>query len=244
MKEQYTDWIETQGLAPNTIQAQLHRVGRVEECYGDLDEHYDRDQLRSVIDELRYSVADSRSAKPNPSKIPFEGDIRSNLSSYKNALERYCRFRREFAEDEYPDFIADVPTVNRIANDTDAGQLIGLERDMQTVLRRSIEELEDGLVIIDEGAERSVPSGFIDITAQDASGAIVVIELKTGTARQKAVGQILSYMGDLVEEESEKPIRGILVAGDFDKKARSAARMVPNLSLRKYSIHFEFLEDA
>ena len=71
---------------------------------------------------------------------------------------------------------------------------------------------------------------------------MVVIELKTGTARQKAVAQILSYMGDLAEEESTLAVRGILVAGDFDKKARAAARMVPNLSLRKYSLHFKFSE--
>ena len=241
MRNAYTEWIKHQGLADNTIQAQLHRAGRVEECYGDLDEHYDRDKLRSVIADLRYSVADSRSAKPNPSKIPFDGDTRNNLSSYKNAVERYCRFRREVAEDEYPDLNEDTAP---IANEPDAGQLIGLERDMQSVLRRSIEQLEDGLVIIDDGAERSVPSGFIDITAKDVSGAMVVIELKTGTARQKAVAQILSYMGDIAEEETENPIRGILVAGDFDQKARSAARMVPNLSLRKYSIRFEFSEDG
>ena len=49
-------------------------------------------------------------------------------------------------------------------------------------------------------------------------------------------------MGDMAEEESASTVRGILVAGDFDKKARAAARMVPNLSLRKYSIHFEFSE--
>ena len=45
------------------------------------------------------------------------------------------------------------------------GQLIGLERDMQAALRRAIEQLELGLEIVDDGAERSVSSGFIDITA-------------------------------------------------------------------------------
>ena len=69
----------------------------------------------------------------------------------------------------------------------DRGQLIGLERDLQAALRRAIEQLEPGLEVIDDGAERSVASGFIDITAKDARGAIVVVELKTGTARQGAV---------------------------------------------------------
>lgn len=81
--------------------------------------------------------------------------------------------------------------------------------------------------IIDDGAERSVASGFIDITAKDGTGAIVVVELKTGTARRGAVAQIPSYMGDLLDEEPDERVRGILVAGDFDKKARAAARVVP-----------------
>ena len=120
------------------------------------------------------------------------------------------------------------------------GQLVGLERDLQAALRSSIEQLESGLEIIDDGAERSVASGFIDITARDGEGAIVAIELKTGTARRGAVAQVLSYMGDIADEEPDERVRGILVAGDFDKKARAASRMVPDLSLRSYRVKFEF----
>ena len=70
-------------------------------------------------------------------------------------------------------------------------------------------------------------------------GTVVVIELKTGTARREAIGQILSYMGDVAEEESGR-VRGILVAGEFDERARAAARVVPSLSLRRYRVTFEF----
>ena len=99
--------------------------------------------------------------------------------------------------------------------------------------------MEPGLDIIDGGTERSVTSGFIDITAKASDGSVVVIELKAGTARRDAVGQILSYMGD-VAAEAPDPVRGILVAGDFDNKARAAARVVPSLSLRSYRVTFEF----
>ena len=111
---------------------------------------------------------------------------------------------------------------------------------MQAALRMHIEQLEAGLSIIDEGAERSVNSGFIDIMAQDLTGALVVIELKAGTAGQRAIGQILSYMGDIAMEEENASIRGILVASDFDSKAKAAARMVPNLRLRQYCVRFTF----
>ena len=102
-----------------------------------------------------------------------------------------------------------------------------------------------GLDIIDGGTERSVASGFIDITAKATDGSTVVIELKAGTARRDAIGQILSYMGDIAAEESNQ-VRGILVAAGFDDKARSAARVVSSLSLRRYRVSFEFFlaEDA
>ena len=233
-------WLEQQGYAAGTVQAQMHRAGRVEDCYGNLDEHYDRDQLRSVIGELKYSTADERRNKPNPSKIPFNGNTRNNLASYRNAVERYCKFRRETRDDDIGPGIRASNAEPMGASVDDRGQLIGLERDLQAALRRAIEQLEPGMEIIDDGAERSVASGFIDITAQDTQGAIVVIELKTGIARQGAVAQVLSYMGDIADEEPDRAVRGILVAGDFDKKARSAARVVPNLSLRSYRVSFQF----
>jgi|SRR6185437_9723167 len=115
----------------------------------------------------------------------------------------------------------------------------GLERDLQRALRSNIEQLEPGLKITDGGNEQSVPSGRIDIAAQDRSGANVVIELKAGEADRDAIGQVLSYMGDSAVNGS-KPVRGILVAGDFSARAISAARAVPNLELKKYSFRFSF----
>ena len=225
MKPTYKKWLEQQGYKDITVDSKLSRLRKVEKHYGDLDERYEDDKLQSVINELKYSKEDERQNRPNPSKIPFRGNILKTLASYRNDTERYCKFREEtLVEDEAR---------------TDDGQLIGLERDMQAALRRSIEQLELGMEIIDDGVEHSVSSGFIDITALDEKGRIVVIELKKGTARRDAVAQILSYMGDIAEEDDAE-VRGILVAADFDNKARAAARMVPTLSLRSYRIIFKF----
>lgn len=225
MKPTYKKWLEQQGYSDVTVKNQISFVKKVERYYEDLDERFEDDRLQNVINELKYSKEDERQNRPNPSKIRFKGNILKNLASYRNATERYCKFREEtLVEDEAR---------------TDDGQLIGLERDMQAALRRSIEQLEPGMEIIDDGVEHSVSSGFIDITALDEQGRIVVIELKTGIARQKAVAQILSYMGDLAEEDDAE-VRGILVAADFDNKARAAARVVPALSLRSYRVIFKF----
>jgi RecB family endonuclease NucS len=114
----------------------------------------------------------------------------------------------------------------------------GLERDMQRALREHIEQLEPGLSLIDDGRERKVASGFIDIMARDRAGAAVVIELKAGPADRDAIGQILAYLGDVMA--TEKSVRGVLVAGEFTPRAIGAARAAPNIRLVRYGFSFSF----
>ena len=173
------------------------------------------------------------------------GDLRNNLATYKSAVELYRRFRDSEGDSALPDepraFAVDPFAVDPFASsDEEESQRIGLERDLQAALRKQISQLESGLTIVDGGTERKVESGFIDITARDEAGVTVVVELKAGTAVRADVGQILSYMGDVSTEESVGAVRGILVAHDFHTNAKSAARMVSNLDLRKYSVKFLF----
>ena len=115
----------------------------------------------------------------------------------------------------------------------------GLERDLQRALRTNIIQLEPDLNIIDGGSERTVEAGRIDITAEDDQGNLVVIELKAGTAQPDSIAQLLSYMGS-IDDDQERPIRGILVAHDFHPRLVLAARAVPNISLKAYSFQFSF----
>ena len=240
-KEIYRQWLEAKKYDQATIAAQMYRTSRVEEYHGDLDEHYANDRMVRLLESLSYSKSDERNNRPNPSKIPFNGDIHNNIASYGNAIKRYIKFIIETSDGVINvEECSDEKILSQnIVNDIE-GQRIGLERDMQAALRLDIQQLEQGIVIIDEGVERSVESGLIDITARDIDGITVVIELKAGRARRDAIGQILSYMGDIAIEEDNGKVRGILIASDFDGKTRAAARMVPNLTLLKYSVRFAF----
>lgn len=102
MRRDYRDWLHRQGYGDGTIVAQLHRVGRVEEHYGDLDGHYERDGLRNLIEMLSYSKEDERRGRPNPTKIPFVGNAHNNLASYKSSVLWYRRFRESGAPPEAP----------------------------------------------------------------------------------------------------------------------------------------------
>lgn len=235
---EFKAWLEQRGLVKASVNTIASDAKRVEKIYDDLDELYTHDRFAEVLQELSYSKNDEQSDALNPSRIKIDGNLYNSLSTYRTALTRYLEYRDANLDDN--DLTPGEPD-----NDDGQARLFGLERDLQAALRSSIKQLDPGLTVTDGGIERSVASGFIDITARDADGNVVVIELKAGTARRDAVAQILSYMGDIATEKAND-VRGILVAGEFDKKARSAASMVPALSLQSYRVKFEFesVDDA
>ncbi|WP_373354241.1 endonuclease NucS domain-containing protein [Pseudoroseicyclus sp. CXY001] len=237
----YPHWLAQAVPSRSTAQTKLSDLRRVEAHYGDLDEHFDKDELQGIADELTYSADDARLGRPNPSRLEINGDLRSSLSSYKSAVTKYIRFRQEVEIESARGTLVEegLASPDRAM---EPGQTFSLERDLQAALRRDITQLEPGLTIIDGGAERSVASGRIDILAQDTEGRTVVIELKAVKATRDSLAQLMAYMGDLVDDENHSNIRGFLVAPDFDAKTISASRVVPTIALRAYSFSFKFTE--
>ncbi len=92
-----------------------------------------------------------------------------------------------------------------------------LERDLQSALRRNIEQLEEGLRIIDGGKEK-----------------------EAGEAKKESVSQLLSYIGAQMEYGDTRQVRGIIVAESFGRQAKLAARAVENIQLVAYSYQFKF----
>ena len=240
MREDYRAWLVAQGYSENTCNSQMSQARRIEVAYGSLDEMFSTGEIERVRSDLTYSAEDERRNKANPSKLQITGNLRSNLASYRNTLVWYGRFLSATAG--LPSVELDDPALP--AEPQADRQRLSLERDMQSALRENISGLEPGLVIFDEGVERAVTSGFIDILARDASGSLVVIELKAGKTDARVIGQTLGYMGDILGEEDGVAVRGIIVAHDFDQRTISAARAVPNLRLMRYAISFTFAPEA
>lgn len=238
MDARYSEWLRRVVPTDATWRTKFSELRRVESAYGDLDALYDTDELQSLIDTLTYGADDERRNAPNPSKLEISGNIRNNLASYKSAVQKYARFRQDAELEAARPIFASEPVQLEGVERT-----FTLERDLQTALRRSIDQLEDGLTIIDGGGEYSVSSGRIDILAQDGRGARVVIELKAVKATRDAVAQTLAYMGDL-HQQADGDVRGILVAPEFDLRAVSAARVVPTLKLVSYGFSFTFTDES
>ncbi|SHI65205.1 endonuclease NucS domain-containing protein [Wenxinia saemankumensis] len=235
----FAAWLTTQDLADTTRFMGVNALRRVERAYTiDLDEAYDSDGLDALMDSLSYSTEDARRGRSNPSKLNMgSGEIRTQLAWYRSHLNSYRNFRQ--CLDGGDATAADIAG----GRDDDAsgdGAVFGLEADLETALRGSLDQLEPGLTPADGGHQRRVEAGFIDILARDANGLPVVIELKAGTTRPEAVSQILGYMACIGEEEGTD-VRGILVGAGHSTRVRFAAKAVPNLALRSYSYRFEFL---
>jgi hypothetical protein len=93
MKAAYGDWLQANFQA-GTRTTQLSQARRLEDLYGDLDEHFERDQFASILADLAYSTADRAAGKPNPSKVRIEGDkLYESLAHLRSALGYYGRFR-------------------------------------------------------------------------------------------------------------------------------------------------------
>lgn len=86
-------WLVGSGYDSGTISTQIARAKRLDQTYGDLDEHFDRDKFAGIASTLKFSAEDKRNAAPNPSKLEIDGDLYSNLASYRATLNFYQRFR-------------------------------------------------------------------------------------------------------------------------------------------------------
>jgi len=126
-----------------------------------------------------------------------------------------------------------------------AGAAISLERDLELFLCNNLGSLEDGLKLYgnDSLTGRQVPvdTGRIDLLAVDKDGGLVVIELKAGMADHRVCGQVLRYMGWVQKHMAGgKPVRGIVVANDFDDSLKYAVVAMPSIRLYRYKALFEF----
>lgn len=124
------------------------------------------------------------------------------------------------------------PMPKRVQSQT---RILNYEKELKCLLRDQLEKMEPGLVAADNGRERAVKSGKIDITAKDANGHFVVIELKVGPCPAGAIEQVLGYSADL-EEETGVPCRSVLVAAEFSQRQRSAAKRAKEMHLVTYRV--------
>ena len=77
-----------------TVQNRVSNCKHVERYEGDLDQHFDKDQCRDLLQRLSYSTANHDTNNPPDHKIPVDGDIRTGSGTLKSTAKLYAEFRQ------------------------------------------------------------------------------------------------------------------------------------------------------
>lgn len=116
------------------------------------------------------------------------------------------------------------------------------EHDLRDYLARNLHIIEPSLKLYSDegitGVEFPVGGRFIDILAIDESGGYVVIELKISKGYDRAVGQLLRYMGWIKKNQAEpnQSVRGVIIAKQISTDLVLACSELSAVSLFEYSL--------
>ena len=92
-EEPFRAWLrDVRKQAEGSIATHLADCRRVEKHEGDLDDHWNADGLRKLLDRLTYSKEDERNGKSPRHNVPTEGDLYNNSATFKAAANLYRKF--------------------------------------------------------------------------------------------------------------------------------------------------------
>jgi RecB family endonuclease NucS len=123
------------------------------------------------------------------------------------------------------------------------GTEFAYERDLQNYLAKNLQRIEPGLRLYEEeeiiGLEFAAGGRYIDLLAVDSQGSYVVIELKVSRGYDRVIGQLLRYMAWIENNmQSDKPVRGIIVAKEITDDLKLAASRISGVKLIEYELEF------
>lgn len=101
---------------------------------------------------------------------------------------------------------------------------------------------EDGDLV---GQQYPTDTGPLDVLAiKKDKSELLVVELKRGRASDVVVGQVLRYMGFVMQElaEPSQTVRGVIIALEDDLRIRRALAMTPTIEFFRYQMTFKLVK--
>ena len=148
----------------------------------------------------------------------------------------------------YEEFLAgrspepDVESGGEGSSDPEQESEFAFEAHLRDFLAKNLDRIEPGLRLYDsqgcKGVEFAVDGGRIDLLAVDQNNKFVVIELKLSQGRNKALGQLLYYMGWVDKHLGDGPCRGFIIASDISEELSIAVSRVTGVGLAEYHMSF------
>ncbi len=111
------------------------------------------------------------------------------------------------------------------------------ERNLEDFMVHQLEAIEPGLRL--EKRQLSTPAGRLDLLCRDAKRNYVVVELKRMQGTDQVVGQVLRYMGWLIQTHGADKVRGIVVVAKKDQALSYALMAVPKVQVKEFKVRVE-----
>ena len=243
--ELFKVWLdEENGSDFRTIQSRISNCRTVENHEGDLEEHFIKDNGKSLLDSLAYSTEDERNQMPTNHKVPINGNLRTGSATLKQAVKLYMTFKEsDFKPSENSNKSFDLKqSLEEEIDNIEVWNNFSYEKDLKNSMVSQITELFPEYKIFgenNEGVEYLIGGKRIDILLEKNDGNLLAVELKSGIANFKVFGQISMYLGLLMEKFPNKNIKGCIVAGEIDNTLKSATKTTELVSLKTYKMKLE-----
>ncbi len=125
--------------------------------------------------------------------------------------------------------------------------LFYMEKQLEDFIIQNWENTELGKkfdLIIEDGElvsqQYRTDIGQIDILAKErGKEGFVVIELKKDQTSDDTIGQLARYMGWVKRHKRDEGVKGVVIAGHYDKKLDYAQEMMPNIEVFLYEVDFK-----
>lgn len=97
-REEFKSWLinyykDGQGMEADASENRVSNAQKVENAFGDLDEHFASDKLASTLDRLKYSKEDAENQTPLPTGIVIDGDYYTGMASLRQGVNRYLDYK-------------------------------------------------------------------------------------------------------------------------------------------------------
>jgi hypothetical protein len=108
------------------------------------------------------------------------------------------------------------------------------EVNLEEFVVHQLEKIEPGLRLVD----RQLPTdaGRLDLLCKDQDERYVVVELKRAQGTDQVVGQILRYMGWVLDYYQTDKVRGIIIVGKKTPALTYAIKAVPNIQVKEFKL--------
>lgn len=169
----------------------------------------------------------------------------SNYKTGENVSDKDLESDLSVITDYYKKILF-VSSSSTVVNEMNQG-LFYMEKQLEDFIIHNWDNTELGKkydLIIEEGELLSqqyrTDIGPIDILVKDKqTKSYVVIELKRNQTSDDTVGQLARYMGWVKEHKKDKNVKGVIIAGQYDKKLDYAREMLPNIEVFIYQVDFK-----